>query len=938
VKRPREGQARFPPASRKAFLLQRLACATVVGAACGAALAQPAPTALAARPLSMLTDGPVFRLRLAWPRGAEDMPMVRMAPGSLRLVLRVPVGALGPDHSVPALPPGPGPVRSVTVQVTGSEALIVLELHQPTPYELRQSGAAWILELDATHSIAAAASAPPPAAPAPSLASAPVPAPAAPPLRAAPPAVVPPRPLARPAIARAETLLLDVTVNGRRLPDVVQAERSADGRLTLPAEAWTEARLQPAAGPAGQLDSVPGLVYTLDRQRLTLEVTAPPAAFLAHAAEGRDPLAAPPPRPQPGVLLNYDVTASAQTQGRATSGALAEGIFFSELGSFVGSAVVSDTGGHRRVRRLDTFWQLDLPDRMESVVGGDAVGTAGAWSRPVRYGGVRWGRDFGLRPGFVTLPQPTFAGSAALPSTVDVLIDNQQRLSRPVPPGPFTLTGVPLVSGAGDVNLVVRDLLGRETVVQQSFYQSPRLLAEGLDDYSVEAGLLRTGYGTDTDRYGDPFATATWRRGLTPGITGEVRLEAERDRRAAGVEVAGLIATLAVGRASLAWSGGDGQSGTRTLLGVERSSAAGGGSVQWERYSEGFTPLAHVPGETRPRQRLLASAGGRLLGSLSGGVSYARQTHWNAAPASIVAVSLGVPLPQQFSLSVFYSRELTGAGGWRGGLTLTRPLGEGVYATAVANRAADGSSSAEIQATGTTPTGPGVGWRVAAGTAESRAASGGVSVNTSSSELTADVESDRHGVAAARVGMRGSIGRLEGMGFASRPIGRGAFAVVRVADQADVPVLRSHQVVALTNAQGLAFVPGLQPYQANIIEIDPTGMSLDAELAATRIEVTPYARSGAVADFQVRTSRGALVQLVQADGAAVPVGAQARVVATGETFTVAGRGEAYLTGLQATNRIEVSWAGHRCALDIPLPSSGELLPRIGPLLCKERRE
>jgi outer membrane usher protein FimD/PapC len=65
-----------------------------------------------------------------------------------------------------------------------------------------------------------------------------------------------------------------------------------------------------------------------------------------------------------------------------------------------------------------------------------------------------------------------------------------------VQPGPFQLTNVPIVTGAGQMQLVVRDLLGRETVISQSYCIAPVLLAPGVTDFSFEAGALRENYGT----------------------------------------------------------------------------------------------------------------------------------------------------------------------------------------------------------------------------------------------------------------------------------------------------------------------------------------------------------------------------------------------------------------------------------------------------------
>ncbi|KYB45530.1 hypothetical protein AB664_06960 [Brucella anthropi] len=66
------------------------------------------------------------------------------------------------------------------------------------------------------------------------------------------------------------------------------------------------------------------------------------------------------------------------------------------------------------------------------------------------------------------MPLPELSGSAAVPSTVDVYVDNAQRASRSVPSGPFSITNLPIVTGSGMARLVVRDALGRETVPKPS--------------------------------------------------------------------------------------------------------------------------------------------------------------------------------------------------------------------------------------------------------------------------------------------------------------------------------------------------------------------------------------------------------------------------------------------------------------------------------------
>src|SRR5204862_5245724 len=117
---------------------------------------------------------------------------------------------------------------------------------------------------------------------------------------------------------------------------------------------------------------------------------------------------------------------------------------------------------------------------------------------------------------------------------------------RPVPPGPFSIANIPTVNGSGNVQLGVRDLFGREQIISQPFYASVNLLKAGLEDYSYEAGFERNNFGVESFDYGRAVASATYRRGLTDRLTGEVRGEAARDLGVTGVAASYLIVDVGV--------------------------------------------------------------------------------------------------------------------------------------------------------------------------------------------------------------------------------------------------------------------------------------------------------------------------------------------------------------------------------------------------------
>lgn len=739
----------------------------------------------------------------------------------------------------------------------------------------------------------------------------------------------------------AETLLLDVTINTQLLPEIVRAEKLVDGRLALPLDAWQAARLrlpegEPLSLPDDQrgyaLESVPGLTYELDRGRLTLAITAPATAFQGSAIDQGRGGASPPNLSPLGFYLDYDASATSGDSGFDSYGALVDGVVFSSWGSTgTGMVLRGDRQGDEAVR-TETFLRKDLPGPMETLVLGDTIGSGGAWSQPARYAGIRWARDFSLRPGFITTPMPNISGSAALPSTIDVLINNQRQQSERVKPGPFELTNVPVTSGAGEINLIVRDLLGRETVIAQSYYLSPRLLAKGLTDFSLETGALRENFGSESNDYGDGFATGTWRYGLTSALTGETRIELQQMRQAAGIDLVVLLGTLGAAEASAAVASTDGVQGNHYLLGLERSTPIGGGSLRWEYFDRDFIQFASLPSETSPRERYSANLGMSLFANVSAGINYTRQDTWAGDRFSLATASLGVSLPWDMNLSAFASQSLEGAHEWSCGAGLSIPLGKQRTANVRTNRGSDGRTTNTAEVSQSPPPGPGLGWRVRASDDPNQQWQGGLAWNTNVGSFSAEA-SDTTNNPALRLGANGSVGLLGGHPFATRSIGTGSFAVVKVGDLEGVPVYRSNQLVANTNASGLALVPGLLPYQENQLAIDPVELPFDIELGGVKEMVLPYARSGLFVDFPVRRSRNAQVLLHQADGTPMPAGARVTVSPGENEFLVGKRGEVYLMDLVDSNRLSVQWQGGTCHLILPLDPKGPSEPRIGPLIC-----
>jgi outer membrane usher protein len=746
----------------------------------------------------------------------------------------------------------------------------------------------------------------------------------------------------------ADILLLDVTVNTRALDDIVRIYKFADGHLAMSVEEWVEARLKPAGNklllPDGRqgyaLDAVKGLHYKFDSAKLSLDITAPPAAFDASILDGGRGGAGIPNLAPPGLYVNYDLTGTRAAASLDSYGGLIEGVAFNRWGSAVTGVALRDDQSALETTRTETYFEKDLPSSMGSLVLGDTTSSDGGWSRSARYGGIRFARDFELRPGYITFPIPSLSGSAALPSVVDVLVNNQRQVSgQPVAAGPFTLNNIPLVTGAGDINLVVRDLRGVETVFTQSFYTAPHLLEAGLSDFSLEAGRLRYNFGVESNDYGPAFAAGTYRYGLSQAFTGETRIEAQKDRSAGGIEIDGLIGTYASFRAAASESVASGEYGGHDLLGLERITQFGAVSVQWDHFDSGYVAFAALPDESRPHEQITGGFGMKLSARLSAAANYTSQSSWNAARFRSTSVNVSLSLPGNVYISTYAIKRLDTDAGWSGAINLLVALGHLRTATASIERDQTGHllDTAEVQQSA--PQGPGLGWSVRTSNDPTQRLQSGLTLNTNDGTFTADLNEGKN-TDAVRLGASGSIGLLEGLPFATRSIGEGSFAVVKVGDLADVQVYRSNQVVATTNSRGLALVPFLLPYQENQITIDPEKLPLDAEIHAVKVLPVPYARSGLFVKFDVARSRSALVILRQSLGTPVPAGARVTIGDNPGEFIVALRGEVYLTGVRDKNSLAVHWKDHSClvALSVaPAAPRGET-PRIGPLACAEQHD
>ena len=752
---------------------------------------------------------------------------------------------------------------------------------------------------------------------------------------------------ARPVAALAEVLpesLLAVQLNGVDTGDMALVLRDTEGRPLLgriDLERW---RLGLSAATAfwqnGQafyrLDDMAGITWKLDDSRQTLAIEAAADVFdrtrLDLAAQDH-PVAVPA---SPGLLLNYDVSTTYGGQRRESGALLGLGAF-NRLGSGVANFVVRDgLAPGPRVLRLDTGWNLDMQASRSSIRWGDTVSGSSQWGRSVRMGGLQWATNFGTQPGRVTFPLPSIAGQTALPSTVDLYVNGALQLRRDIPAGPFSLQQMPIVTGQGEMQLVVRDLLGREQRIVAPYYATPRLLQKGLHDFSYEIGRVREDFGLASNRYGAAALFATHRLGLSDFLTMEARGEWVGSTQAGGLGAVTWWPGLGTVSAALAASrseGATGRSGQLLALSAERQARRFGFGVNTQFATRGFMQAGQIAGQLALRQTLQAFTSIALdRGSVS--LAYLLQSPRDREAVRLLSLSYSVDLGWLGYLGVTLLRSAGPQGNLSASVTLTRALDDRTMAsTHVEMRRGDAQGQLNLQRS--LPAGEGTGYRVvgASGAAQHLLMAGSVRHAAGLASLEVDMARE---TTAMRANASGGLAWVGGGLYASPRIDE-SFAVVEVPGQPGVGVYADNQLVARTGADGKAMLPRLRAYQRNPLRIEQADLALDSQIGSLEMEAVPAYRSGMALQFPVHRSRSATLNLLQSDGRPVPAGAMASVDGSATAFPVGTAGQLYLSGLQAVNHVTARWGqGDRtrhCSFDLLLPAGTDPLPDLGVHAC-----
>lgn len=752
-----------------------------------------------------------------------------------------------------------------------------------------------------------------------------------------------PPPPTESAVITDATLYLDLLVNQVGKAELVPVQQRA-GRLYLDSEVLRAAGIKLPGDPHGEvaLEEIPGLHSDYDSQNQRLLLQVPPTWLPEQQLGDRSLYPASDARSSFGALLNYDAYLNDTDEGGTYLAAWNELRLFDDWGTFstTGQWRQSFNGAQDTSRqgflRYDTTFRYTDDQQLLTYEVGDLVTGALPWTTSVRVGGLQLARDFSARPDLVTYPLPAFAGEAAVPTSLDLFINGYKSSTTELQPGPYTLTNVPFINGAGEAVVVTTDALGRQVSTTLPFYVTSSLLAKGLSDFSVAAGSLRRDYAVRDFGYGPGVASASLRHGISDYFTLETHAETAQSMMLGGLGGNLRLGNFGVLNAAMAQSRFEGDTGQQVALGYQYNSRRIGFNYQRVQRHGDYADLSLVDSPyTRLSQRseqATLSVNLDRYGSL--GAGYFDVRAGDGTRTRLLNLSWSKPLWGNSSLYLSANREV-GDSQWAVQAQLVIPFDLRGTLAFSAERSKDGQDLQRVNYSRAVPVGGGVGYNLGYATGGNRDAyrQADVTWRLQSVQLQAGVYGSS-GEMTRWADASGSLVLMDAGLFAANRIDD-AFVVVSTSGYAGVPVRYENQQIGRTDRNGHLLVPYSSGYYRGKYEIDP--MELPADVLAPQVEQRVAVRrgSGYLLEFPLRQVRAASLVLVDSDQQELKLGSHVLHQESGSEAVVGWDGLVYLENLAPHNRLLVDKAdGGQCQVAFDLPEGEGPIPLIGPLVCR----
>jgi len=701
------------------------------------------------------------------------------------------------------------------------------------------------------------------------------------------------------------------------------------------------------------LKSIPGVTFDFDNSYQILKIQAAPVLL-----ESRSVDFSPGPRSdvsypsENSLFINYGFN----EQVAAGSGAASLFTATQEIGMrrgnylFLSDSMITHNENTRGASRLMTRLIHDDRSTLRRTVIGDFYTSSETLGSSLLMAGVSFSKKYTMDPTLWRYSTLDYEGFVSLPSQIDVYMDGTQIGSEQFSPGGFGLSNIPVGSGLHNMEIRVRDSLGRERRVDLSLYSSNTVLRKGFHDYEYHVGIRRKDFGSAGDHYSGAAFVAAHRYGLFNIMTVGFRAEGGSGLVNAGPQASLRLGHYGVTDANLSFST---ESPGRRGMALSLSHTFQGrqinlrlqASAYGRRYSTVTTASSPELTE-RPRFSFgtAFSYGNRTLGSLTFDLKAIKK--YIGENFKSYAVTYTRYLAKRMSLSVNYrhfGNDLMDNAVYIG---LTYYPGRGMTVSNSYQR--DGESDVTtVNMHKNPPAGSGFSYRMQF---MKRHYSG-----SSNTLVNPRVQyKGRYGIYAAEY--RGGLGldseeknaysfsASGGLVFAgnswgfTRPV-YDSFAVVRTGNLEGVRTYLNNHEIGRTNSRGEIIIPDLNSYVNNIISINDKDVPVNYALEDISLRFSPPWRSGTPVHFNTKKLQAFIGAVyLNTDSGTIPVEfADMRIADTPAIHFLTGHdGEFYLENVPAgLHEVQFDYDQRSYVFVLDIPEKDDMIVDLGKVIIEK---
>ena len=759
-------------------------------------------------------------------------------------------------------------------------------------------------------------------------------------------------------------LFLNISINSNTSTDLISVHQDQDKKLYVRARDLKALRLKMDEHiPDSQwvcINELKGIQFKYLENEQSLNLQVPASMLTGYSVElsGQQTTSSGLLKMKPlnAAILNYSLYHTITNDESIFSGS-AEGIFNSALGNFSSGVLYNGSNetsySHEKWVRLESKWQYVDPEKVRIYTLGDFVSNSSDWGSSVRLAGFQWSSAYTQRGDIVTSALPQFSGSAALPSTLDLYVNQQKIYSGLVPSGPFDIKQLPFISG-NEVTLVTTDATGQQIITKKPYYFSSKILAKGINEFSVDVGVPRYNYGLYSNDYDDAtFASGAIRYGYSNSLTLSGGAEASTDGLSnLGTGFAKNLFGVGVINADIAASQYKDENGYSALVGLEgRISKNISFNTSYRKVFDNYFDLARVSQIRYLKDNQITSEPQNYLNYsaladeiIRAGINYNfypgysiyvgyNQIKYSDNSYKLLSANLSGSLNKNWG---FYSSAYKDYENHKDyGIYFALRYTPSTRVNAISSLSSDSGRLTYRQEVFvlSEPQVGSFGWggyveRDQDAHANNASVYG--SYRARAAYLTGRYNriGDNDQVALSATG---SLVAAAGRIFAANEIGDGYAVVTNAGPQSQI--LNGGINLGTTDKSGRFLIPSLMPYRENHIYLDPSYLPLNWNVKSTDQKTVVGYRQGTLVDFGAHQVISGLVRVVDKNNSPLLPGYSVRI--NGQQDAVVGYdGEVFVPNLLQQNKLEVDLLDHgSCQVNFTYNSNQYSTKKLGPYIC-----